>query len=208
MGLPMTAYVRGSLSFDSPCARCEGATASAPRSPKATRRPSSAITAPSRACRREGSMPRRCAARATSISRTCADACMIAFPLSVSERLPAVTPSSGVRAVSAVTSSMRFGSIPICSAEICSSAVLIPWPSSALPVNTVTLPSAFTRIQASSDGVFSRLPGSFGAPAGCCAATRAGWSENQTTSAPVAARNSRRDGEGACLSGEITNRPV
>ena len=71
----------------------------------------------------------------------------------------------------------------------------MPWPSSALPVKTV-MPSASTRIQASSMGVVRRLPGrrgGCGRPDGSCAmAARA--SEKLTTSAPPPASS---DGETA-----------
>ena len=52
------------------------------------------------------------------------------------------------------------------SAAIWASAVTMPWPSSTLPVNTVTLPSALMRSQASSVRLVCRLPGSRG---GSCA---------------------------------------
>ena len=158
------------------------------------RLPSSASTAPSCACNRSTAMPSRSAARASRISRTCAAAFMIAVPLSVSERLPAVNPSSGVSDVSAVMRSIRAGCTPSCSAATWISAVLMPWPSSALPVNTVTPPSAPMRIQASSIGVLPRLPGGFATACACSARSRvAGRSEKLTTSAPPAARKPRRE---------------
>src|SRR5213078_3525857 len=59
-----------------------------------------------------------------------------------------------------------------CSAAICISAVLMPCPSSALPVKIVNLPSALMLIQASSIGDVFRLPGRGGgestAGAGAC----------------------------------------
>ena len=68
-----------------------------------------------------------------------AAALRMAVPLSCIEWLPAVTPSSGVRAVSAVTSSMLAGGTASSSAATWISAVFSPWPSSALPVNTVIM---------------------------------------------------------------------
>jgi hypothetical protein len=65
-----------------------------------------------------------------------------------------------VRAVSAVTSVMRAGATTSSSAATCSSAVLMPWPSSALPVKTVTC----RRHRCGSSvehRLLSRLPGSF-----------------------------------------------
>ena len=85
------------------------------------------------------------------------------MPLSCIDWLPAVYCSSGVRAVSAVMSSMRRGSTMSCSAATCVRAVLMPCPSSALPVNTLMRPSASMRIHASSIGSVLRLPGSFAA---------------------------------------------
>ena len=55
--------------------------------------------------------------------------------------LPAVTPSLGPAAVLAATMRMREAATPNSSQTICASAVAMPWPSSTLPVRTVTVPA-------------------------------------------------------------------
>ena len=88
---------------------------------------------------------------------------MIAVPLSCIEWLPAVNISFGVRAVSAVIRVILPGSRSSSSAASWISGVLMPCPSSTLPVNTVTRPSAPTLSQESRYGVVFRLPGRLGA---------------------------------------------
>ena len=89
------------------------------------------------------------------------------------------------------------GSTPSSSAATCSSAVLMPWPSSALPVKTV-MPSASMRIQASSMGVVRRLPGRRGGcwcrRGGSCANGAAGKREADDQRA-AAGQQLRRDSE-------------
>ena len=80
------------------------------------------------------------------------------------------------------------------SAAIWASAVTMPCPSSTLPVNTVTLPSALMRSQASSMRLVCRLPGS---RAGSCPSTTFGTRLNERTMPPsggdeFAARQVRR----------------
>src|SRR3954447_6618008 len=94
------------------------------------------------------------------------------------------------------------GSTMSCSAAIWRRAVFAPWPSSHLPVMTVSVPSAPTRIQASSQGVAFRDPGSGGAfmsapPCDSCGpwlscARRCGASEKNRTRAPEPRRTVRR----------------
>src|SRR3569623_1304276 len=64
--------------------------------------------------------------------------------------------------VSAVTMVTVLGSTSSSSAAHWIRAVLMPWPSSALPVKTVTVPLPSIPIQASRYGALSRLPGSLG----------------------------------------------
>src|SRR5262245_14577039 len=82
------------------------------------------------------------------------------------------------------------------SAAICLSAVRMPWPSSTLPVKTVTVPSALMRIQPSSLRLFCKLPGRRS-----CPIASFGSREKVTTSAPKAAVNWRRLKAGAFMSG-------
>ena len=82
-----------------------------------------------------------------------------AVPLSWMDRLPEVTPSLGVRAVSPETSCRRSGSTSSSSDTICVSAVRMPCPSSTLPVKKVTVPSALMRSHASRRRLVLRLPG-------------------------------------------------
>ena len=70
---------------------------------------SGACAAPSRISTCSAAIAKRHAAASVSSARTLAAALRMAVPLSCIEWLPAVTPSSGVRAVSAVTSSMLAG---------------------------------------------------------------------------------------------------
>ena len=74
------------------------------------------------------------------------------MPLFCIDWLPAVKPSSGVKPVSAVMIWISLGSTESSSAATMMSAVLMPCPSSALPVKTVILPSRLIRIQESSVG--------------------------------------------------------
>jgi hypothetical protein len=87
-------------------------------------------------------------------------------PLSRAEFPPAVSPSSGVRHISAVMSSIAAGRMSNSSAATWINAVRTLWPSSTLPVNTVTCPSAATRIQASSQREVLTLPVSESFPEG------------------------------------------
>src|SRR5687768_11347191 len=66
----------------------------------------------------------------------------------------------------------------------------MPWPSSHLPVNTVTVPFALMRSQPSSMRLVLRLPGR---RAGCCASTPAALQLKPTTMAPAALRKLRRE---------------
>src|SRR5262245_37232441 len=112
-----------------------------------------------------------------------------AVPLFSTDWLPAVWPSFGVKPVSPDTMVMRSSGRSSSSAAICRSAVRMPWPSSTFPVNTVAVPSALMRSQASSRRLVCRLPGS---RAGSCASAAFGSNEKATTSAPRAEENSRR----------------
>src|SRR3954471_2083725 len=108
------------------------------------------------------------AASSISIARTSAAASRSAVPEFSIDWLPEVTPSFGVRPVSAVIMLTRASGRSSSSAAICASAVTIPCPSSTLPVNTVALPSALMRSQASSILLPERLPGS---GLGCASST-------------------------------------
>ena len=61
------------------------------------------------------------------------------------EKLPAVTPSSGLRSVSVCTTRMREMETPSSSAAIWARAVVTPWPMSTLPDVIRTVPSGMTR---------------------------------------------------------------
>jgi hypothetical protein len=74
-------------------------------------------------------------------------------------------PLIGVRPVSPEIIVTRASGTSSSSAAIWASAVTMPCPSSTLPVNTVTLPSALMRSQASSVRLVCRLPGSRAGPA-------------------------------------------
>ena len=76
------------------------------------------------------------------MARTSAPAMRSAVPLFSTDWLPAVCPSFGVRPVSPEIILTRASGRSSSSAAICASAVRMPCPSSTLPVNTVTLPSA------------------------------------------------------------------
>src|SRR5215471_18185923 len=73
------------------------------------------------------------------------------------------------------------------------SAVLMPCPSSHLPVKTVIAPLSSMRIHESSFGSRWRLPGSFFSSA-CCAMASPDGSEKLTINAPPPRRKPRRDG--------------
>src|SRR5438309_103913 len=122
----------------------------------------------------------------------------MAVPLSCREWLPAVKPSLAVRLVSAVTIFKAAIGTSSCSAATWQSAVLIPCPSSALPVSTVTLPSAAMRIQESRYGLSLRLPGNGGFAGDACPFGAASWAgrrrvEKLTIKAPVPASTRRRE---------------
>ena len=134
--------------------------------------------------------PSLAAAAASRISRASAHANRSAVPLCSTDKLPAVCPSLGVRAVSPWTTSMRASSTSSSSAAICESAVPIPWPSSIFPVKIVTPPFASIASHASSRRLPFRLPGSGGvAP---CGRTARGTSRKPIVSAERS-RNARRD---------------
>ena len=67
--------------------------------------------------------------------------------------------SFGPRAVSAVSTRMRSSETSSSSAPMRAIAVRRPWPSSTLPVRSVTRPSSSMRIQTSSSGWRARLSG-------------------------------------------------
>src|SRR4030088_2472717 len=136
------------------------------------------------------------AARPMSRARTSAPAMRSAVPLCSIDWLPAVCPSLGVRPVSPEIIVTRPSGTSSSSAAIWASAVTMPCPSSTLPVNTVALPSASMRIQASSMRFVCRLPGSVG----CWANATFGSSEKTTTRAPSPAVKSRRETIGAFMS--------
>src|SRR5260221_185536 len=102
------------------------------------------------------------AARPMSRARTSAPAMRSAVPLCSIDWLPAVCPSLGVRPVSPEIIVTRPSGTSSSSAAIWASAVTMPCPSSTLPVNTVTLPSALMGNQASSLRWGCRLPGGSG----------------------------------------------
>src|SRR5262249_7662360 len=185
----------GSLSFEviaGWASTCR--TLSATSSPKGTRRPSGAMRKPPSAFSCSAGSPRRAAAKPARISRACAAACRMAVPLSCMDWLPDVYPSFAVRSVSDVTRLSASMAAPSCSAATCRRAVLMPCPSSHLPVQTVTRPSASMPIQESSSGADLRLPGSGGGEAGDGACEKArGPIAKLTTNAPAPASRSRRD---------------
>ena len=110
IGLPMMRNEPGALSFDCGCAStCRSARPKRARRSRTQRRPGPTIGFPSRVQLRPAKRSSRRAASAIRISRTCAAALRIAVPLFCIDWLPAVKPSSGVRPVSAVTSSMSRG---------------------------------------------------------------------------------------------------
>src|SRR5437660_1495392 len=76
-----------------------------------------------------------------SSSRSSAHALRRPLPPSWIERLPEVTPSSGLYAVLAGRMRILSSGTPSSSAAICASAVLMPWPRSTLPLAIVTVPS-------------------------------------------------------------------
>src|SRR5262245_10517703 len=67
----------------------------------------------------------------------------------------------------------------------------MPWPSSHLPVNTVTVPLALMRTQPSSMRLVLRLPGRLGRAA-CCASTDGMLQLKPTVMAPAVLRKLRR----------------
>ncbi len=81
------------------------------------------------------------AARRVKSSRAVAAARRTAGTVEGVVRLPAVLPSSGTRAVSAITRRIRSTATRSSSAAACVSCAREPWPSSTLPVITVIVPS-------------------------------------------------------------------
>src|SRR5262245_25593586 len=158
-------------------------------SPYVTLRPSAALMVPSATASVSAATPRCLAASSSRIARASAPAMRSAVPLFSTDWLPAVCPSLGVRPVSPEIMAIRSSGRSSSSAAICLSAVRMPWPSSTLPVNTVAVPSALMRSQASRRRLVCRLPES---RAGSCAAARRGSSEKATTMAPRPAVKSRR----------------
>src|SRR5262245_10843896 len=140
--------------------------------------------------------PSRLAARSRRIARTSAPTRRNAVPLFSTDWLPAVWPSFGVWPVSPEISLTRASGRSSSSAAICLSAVRMPWPSSTLPVKTVTVPSALTRIQPSSLRLVCKLPGRLS-----CHTASFGSREKATTSAPKPVVNWRRLKAGAFMSG-------
>ncbi len=120
---------------------------------------------PSSTVSRAAGMLPLAAAADTSSARASAAATRNASPPYSTDWLPEVCPSSGVRAVSAPTMAIRPNDTSITSATICDSAVRMPWPSSALPVNTVMVPGGSTRIQPSSSGCLTMSAGKSAASA-------------------------------------------
>ncbi len=148
IGVPITENDFGSRSGEAGvAARCRFTAGSS--SPNESERPSGAVmralptdsdAASTRNCR---------AAASVSSPRTWAAALSRALPLSAMVWLPAVSPSSGERPVSALRKVISAGAICSSSAATCSSAVRTPVPSSTLPVYTVTWLSGAILIQAS-----------------------------------------------------------
>ena len=163
------------------------------RSRYATRLPSGALTMPSATDRSAAGKPSFAAAAASSSSRASAAANRSAVPPCSIDRLPDVTPSFGVREVSPEITTMRARSTSSSSATICASAVVMPCPSSTLPVNTVTAPATSIASHASSWRLVCRLPGRDGS-APCAATSKYGASEKATVTAAPRCRNFRRDG--------------
>src|SRR5262249_47987283 len=102
---------------------------------------------------------RRAAARRRA-SRTSAQACRSAPPPSMVDRLPAVTPSFGLRPVSAGIMRMRPESTSSSSAAICARREVMPWPIATLPVRTSTMPSVLISTHRSSRLLRAKLGGS------------------------------------------------
>src|SRR5688572_24344104 len=88
-----------------------------------------------------GAALRILAARPSINARSSAHATRSALPPSWIDRLPEVTPSSGLWAVLAGSRRILFRSTSSSSAAICASAVRIPCPSSTLPLAMDTVPS-------------------------------------------------------------------
>src|SRR5215472_14127960 len=105
------------------------------------------------------------AAAASRAARACAQACRSAEPECWMDRLPEVTPSSGLLPVLTGATVTRASATSSSSAAIWASAVHTPWPYSTLPEYTVTLPSAGNESQDARRGLAARLTGSSG-PAG------------------------------------------
>src|SRR3954470_14607537 len=128
------------------------------------------------------------AAASRMICTTSAAASRSAVPEFSIDCEPEVTPSFGVRPVSPGIMVTRASGRSSSSAGILASAGRMPCPSSTFPVNTVAVPSASMRIQASSIRLLERLPGSC---FGCCAS--AGSSEKASTMPPMPFAKSRRE---------------
>src|SRR5688572_648805 len=88
-----------------------------------------------------GAALRILAARPSINARSSAHATRSALPPSWIDRLPEVTPSSGLWAVLAGSRRILFRSTSSSSAAICASAVRMPCPSSTLPLAMDTVPS-------------------------------------------------------------------
>ncbi len=157
------------------------------RSQYVTLVPPGAVTVPSVTFSSAAGTPSFVAAAETRMSRASAHAKRTAVPLCSTDRLPAVWPSFGVRAVSPWTTSMRASSTSSSSAAICDSAVPMPCPSSILPVKTVTVPFGSMASHPLSAPVVLETAGQRG-PA---RALSVGVSENPTTRAPVLMKSRR-----------------
>src|ERR1700759_3196470 len=82
------------------------------------------------------------------------------MPLSVTERLPEVTPSLGLASVEAAFTSTRDSETSSSSAAICANAVKMPWPISTLPGRIVTRPALLNSSHCESRRLPFKLPGS------------------------------------------------
>ena len=125
--------------------------------------PLSAVIVPSATFIPATGWPSLAAARPTRISLTSAEACWTAGAQFGIDCDPAVTPSFGTSAVSPEMILSRSRSMPSSSAQTCAIAVTAPWPSSTLPIISVTVRSALMRSHALSIGLSFRSPGSFAA---------------------------------------------
>ena len=83
-----------------------------------------------------------CAATCSPRARASTHALRRAAPASCTDKLPEVTPSSGLYRVSAASTWTRLGAMPSSSETMRVNAVRMPWPSSTLPARTSTVPSS------------------------------------------------------------------